>query len=291
MNTEWSETEIDDGGNELPNLARLINVAHERSEKAIATGLQHAVEAGRLLTEAKAKLAHGQWLPWIDENCSFSPRTAQRYIKMFEEFGGSNATHVSHLTFTDALKLVEQPKQPSAMMTSNSVEWYTPETIVTRVTDMFGTIDLDPCSNDSEKPNVPAATVYTKTDDGLSQPWNGCVYLNPPYGKTIGDWVQRLHDEYTAGNVTEAVALLPARTDTAWFEVLRDYPRCFVRGRLKFANSKNSAPFPSVLVYLGPNVEQFVTTFSIVGDVYQRVDCGSLDCTLDHGEGTTSITI
>ena len=157
------------------------------------------------------------------------------------------------------------------LYTSDTDEWYTPTEVIARVLKMWTTIDLDPCSNDSQNPNVPAAQHFTRDDDGLAQRWNGRVYMNPPYGREIAAWVDKLVDEHVAGHVTAAVALLPARTDTAWHLRLRDYPRCFVEGRLKFSGHDNSAPFPSMLVYLGAEVVDFVTTFSDVGDVFGRL--------------------
>jgi hypothetical protein len=135
----------------------------------------------------------------------------------------------------------------------------------------MGAIDLDPCSTGHENPNVPAAWHYAKEDDGLAQKWHGRVYMNPPYGRVIGSWVEKLVLEYKAGRVPQAIALLPARTDTRWMARLRDYPRCFLRGRLKFSGHKNSAPFPSVVVALGCDLGKFVAAFGDIGDVYQLV--------------------
>ena len=66
------------------------------------------------------------------------------------------------------------------LMTSATPEWYTPNHIIERVLGMFEGIDLDPCSNSHEVPNVPAQAHYTQADDGLAQPWHGYVYMNPP---------------------------------------------------------------------------------------------------------------
>jgi hypothetical protein len=91
--------------------------------------------------------------------------------------------------------------------------------------------------------------------------------MNPPYGTTIGAWVEKLCKEYACGNVTEAIALVPARTDTEWFQLFDDFPVCFVHGRLKFSGSKNSAPFPSAVVYLGHDVARFNAAFRDLGKV------------------------
>lgn len=157
---------------------------------------------------------------------------------------------------------------------SQSSEWLTPSGIISRALDVFGAIDLDPCASIEDPANVPAAQRLTIHDDGLRQRWHGRVYMNPPYGRTIGQWVAKLCDEYRAGRVTAAIALLPARTDTAWWQLVAGYPVCFVRGRLRFSGHRNSAPFPSAIVYLGAITANFVGTFQDLGIVYlpARID-------------------
>lgn len=152
---------------------------------------------------------------------------------------------------------------------SESNEWTTPPAIVEVAKKMFGVIDLDPCSNDEDAPAIPAQEIFTQKDDGLNKEWHGRVYMNPPYGDEIRDWILKLKGEYEAGNVSEAIALVPARPDTAWFRELRQYSRCFIFGRLKFGGQENSAPFPSMLVYLGKNIKQFRDLVGAIGDVYK----------------------
>jgi len=164
-------------------------------------------------------------------------------------------------------KMLEAPEKGVHFL-SQSDEWNTPQEVIDKVLNFFGHIDCDPCSNDSKNPNVPAGILYTEVDDGLSQKWYGKVYMNPPYGDAIIGWVEKLVDEYENGEVSEAVALLPARTDTQWFHLLRRYPRCFIIGRLKFGGQENSAPFPSVFIYLGKNTDGFFKNFKTEGDCY-----------------------
>lgn len=157
------------------------------------------------------------------------------------------------------------------MGSSESPEWYTPQEIIDLVLGCLGEIDLDPCSNSHEQPSVRAGTLYTRDDNGLAYPWQGKVYLNPPYGSEIPGWIEKLVAEYETGNIEEAIALLPARIDTQWFQPLYAYPMCHVRGRLQFANAQNSAPFPSILVYLGRRSEKFIETFKDLGPIMRRI--------------------
>lgn len=155
---------------------------------------------------------------------------------------------------------------------SGSAEWYTPPHILNLVIELFGEIDLDPASNEGE-PWVAARQHFTREDDGLSEPWSGRVYLNPPWDVhgSPARWVTKLADEYEAGRVTEAICLLPARVNTAWMQRLAPYPRCFVKGRLRFGDATGDAPFPVVLIYLGGRAQQFVDLFHTVGDCYGQL--------------------
>lgn len=96
--------------------------------------------------------------------------------------------------------------------------------------------------------NAKCNKYFTPEQDGLKQDWIGTCWMNPPYGKTISKWVEKAYNEHIKHGST-VVCLLPSRTDTKWFH---DY--CmkgeirFIKGRLKFGGSKNSAPFPSVVV-------------------------------------------
>jgi hypothetical protein len=169
----------------------------------------------------------------------------------------------------------EKPEDRSHFMqimtSSETPEWYTPEHIVARVIELFGEIDLDPCSNSHEQPSIPAHTHYTKDDDGLSQEWNGKIYMNPPYGTEIAKWTAKLVESHKRGTVEEAIALLPGRIDTSWFQPLYDYLICNIRGRLQFSGAEYSAPFPSVAVYMGDRKEDFKKAFKTLGPIVERV--------------------
>lgn len=158
---------------------------------------------------------------------------------------------------------------PGAVMSSASHEWYTPRHVVDAVLTTMGTIDLDPCAEKAKR--VPATTHLTKADDGLAAQWKGRVYMNPPYGDGIGEWTGKLRREYDARRVTEAVALVPARTETDWWESLAPEHICLIHGRLKFSDGDTAAPFPSAAVYLGKSPEAFTAAFKGLGPVYRRV--------------------
>lgn len=132
----------------------------------------------------------------------------------------------------------------SGLTSSNTDEWATPQ-------DLFDALDatfhftLDPCATPE---NAKCAKFYTKEQDGLKQDWGGAViWCNPPYGREIGKWIQKCAEHRGV-----AVMLIPARTDTRWWHSYIDKnPDAhvyFIKGRLKFGDGKNPAPFPSAIV-------------------------------------------
>ena len=121
--------------------------------------------------------------------------------------------------------------------------WYTPQDFFKKYDDVYK-FETDVCATDD---NAKCAKYYTEEMDGLSQEWRGVCWMNPPYGRTIGNWMKKAYESSLEG--ATVVCLVPARTDTNWWH---DYALKgdieFIKGRLKFGGSKNSAPFPSAVV-------------------------------------------
>ena len=257
---------------DLDSIAERANIAHHRARDAAARAIDHAIEAGQALIEAKAVVGHGNWTPWVAEHFEGSERLAQLYARLAREvpkLPDETRNAVADLSLREAAKAISNTNTLSVMGSSASAEWYSPPHIVDLATEVLGGIDLDPSWHPSSP--VRARTTYTATDDGLTQPWHGRVYLNPPYGRTIDGWIAKLVDDHAAGAVTEAIALLPARTDTGWFRRLEAFPRCFIYGRPIFANASGPAPFPSAVVYLGSNVSRFADVFGKLGGIFVKL--------------------
>lgn len=99
--------------------------------------------------------------------------------------------------------------------------------------------------------NAKCDKFFTKEQDGLKQDWKGSCWMNPPYGREIKVWIKKAYESSLNG--ATVVCLLPSRTDTTWWhEYCMKGEIEFIRGRLKFGNSKNSAPFPSAVVVFKP---------------------------------------
>lgn len=133
-----------------------------------------------------------------------------------------------------------------ALFSSRTDEWSTPQSVFEELNKEFH-FNLDPCAT---KDNAKCRKFFTKAQDGLKQNWQGYnVFCNPPYGRKIKEWVIKAYEESLKPNTT-VVMLIPARTDTSYFHdyIYGKSEIRFIRGRLKFGNAKNSAPFPSMVV-------------------------------------------
>lgn len=132
------------------------------------------------------------------------------------------------------------------MFSSKTDLWATPQDFFDALDEEFH-FTLDVCALPE---NAKCEKYYTPEMDGLSQPWQGVVWCNPPYGREVGQWVRRAYLSVSTGYADVVVMLLPARTDTRWFHeyIYHKAEIRFVKGRLKFGDSNNSAPFPSMVV-------------------------------------------
>jgi site-specific DNA-methyltransferase (adenine-specific) len=131
------------------------------------------------------------------------------------------------------------------MFSSKTSEYETPQKFFDELDREFH-FELDVCAT---KENAKCERFYTKEDNAWKQEWASINWMNPPYGREIYTWVRKASMHAKKDKQT-TVALLPARTDTRWFHDFI-YNQCeirFIKGRLKFGDSKNSAPFPSMVV-------------------------------------------
>lgn len=126
------------------------------------------------------------------------------------------------------------------MFSSKKMDWATPQDFYDKLDSEFH-FTLDPCAD----------ILRSRKMDLNSAGGGQTVFCNPPYGRAIKDWVKKSSEEVKKPNTT-VVMLIPARTDTSYFhDYIYRKPNVeirFIRGRLKFGDGKNSAPFPSMVV-------------------------------------------
>lgn len=180
-----------------------------------------------------------------------------------EAGGGLVGTLEEYAGAVGAGLYLARPEQARAFSThagnsSGNNGWETPAWLAKALSDAIGGFDLDPCaaSADRRRARVKAKVLLTEADDGLSVPWKGRCFVNPPYGRGISRWVRKCFDEGLRGCVV--VALIPARPDSNYWHayVVAAHADIFmIRGRLKFGDEQNPAPFPSAVIVWGAEPE------------------------------------
>ncbi len=238
-----------------------------------------------------------EFVRWWDENVQRPGGDRKKHSDRPGRMKSKDATQLTGITESQVSKWRRRLKEPEkyramlfgaayakamaeidtpANYSSASVEWYTPAVYLQSVRDFFGEIDLDPASSTIANETVQAKEIYTANDNGLTLPWNGRVFVNPPYGvesgqSVAGQFCCKAIEEHAAGNASEVIILVNSVHSQKWQAPLYDYAVCFVDHRIKFVKGdggENENPtFQNIFVYLGPRKEEFATVFSKLGYV------------------------
>lgn len=150
-------------------------------------------------------------------------------------------------------------------------EWYTPDEYLDAARKALGEIDLDPASSAIAQERVKAKKYYTLEQDGLSKPWAGRVFLNPPYSSDlVGRFTGQLCESLDSGGVTAAVLLVNNATETAWFQEAAEIATalCFPAGRIKFLDEDGNPGAPlqgQAFMYFGKATKRFLPAFNDFG--------------------------
>jgi hypothetical protein len=291
--TEWTEQEFSWS---TDTAQRFMNAAKLAEEKP-----QIAVFANQIDTSALYLLCKPSTPKAIIEEVTTRAEAGERIThgttkELLKQQTTSLHTPISTLPIASSNPVVK-PTEPSLapspaieipikkathqlVNSSQSNEWYTPENYIEAVKEVLGAIDLDPASNSLADQTVKAKRFFSIDDDGLKQPWNGQVFLNPPYGfnddgeSNQAIWSKRLIEQYQLGITKEAILLVNASTASQWFKPLWDYPICFTDHRIKFYSSEENSNQPTkdnCFVYFGKQLEKFVQVFSKFGSIVGKV--------------------
>ena len=153
----------------------------------------------------------------------------------------------------------------STKFTSFSQEWETPDNLFQALHARYR-FTLDVCATSN---NAKCAQFFSHGDDGLSQSWRSWrAWMNPPFA-TVGQWVAKAHTEVQAGTPL-VVGLLPARTNTRWFQddILHarvDVELHFLPTRIRFKGAMHPLPQPLVIVAWTPSATPHVAILSSLG--------------------------
>jgi phage N-6-adenine-methyltransferase len=242
---------------------------------SLVNSVKYSVECGQRLAAKKGALKHGEWLPWLEANAETlgfeNRRTASRLMGFASN--GALASHLDEAAAVTASRQLWGHKDSQLLQQSLSNDHYTPGQYLDAVRAVLGGIALDPASCAEANKVVQAAKFFTAEDDGLSRPWTGNVWLNPPYGRLPGSFVAKFVDEYAAGRTTAGIILVNAHcTDTDWFQPLWDGVLCFTDHRINFYgdDERSGSTHGSVFVYFGPDGPAFAKQFAQFGAVVMR---------------------
>jgi phage N-6-adenine-methyltransferase len=178
-------------------------------------------------------------------------------------------------SFRDAYNALSNTSKRLAQNTG-CFEWYTPAEVIEASRAVLGDIDLDPASCEQANKVVQAARFYTRDEDGLTQPWYGRIWMNPPYAQPlVQQFADKLAASVTAGDVPAAIVLVNNATDTEFFHTLAAVSSafCFPKGRLRFwqpdtdPDDAAGALQGQVVIYVGPNTGRFAQAFRPFGVV------------------------
>jgi ParB family chromosome partitioning protein len=237
----------------------------KKVDEAEGDGIMARWEFGReLLTErVDGKLPVGR-LSEVAEAIGKSRSEVSHRLTFAEKYPTEEACRNAITTYGSWFAIVNK----SHVSTSGENEWYTPPQYLEAARRVMGGIDLDPASSDLAQELVQATVYYTKDDDGLTRPWSGRVWMNPPYSKKhIWPFCERLCEFVASGDVTEAVVLVNNATETAAFQRMAELAQamCFHAKRIKYLNVDLVVAETPVqgqaFIYFGENAEAFHSEF------------------------------
>lgn len=233
----------------LEDAAQMMNVSRRTTATARKVAeegqpeLKQAVEAGKVTVSAAKDLIA-------------LPPEEQKYVASLSE-----------------IEIRQEVKKIRGTQGTGQNEWYTPKEYIEAAREVLGVIDLDPASSEIANITVKAKKFYSIDDDGLSKQWEGRVWLNPPYSQPqIGQFIEKLNDELTRQNVSEAILLTHNYTDTKWFHSAQNQCAaiCFTKGRIGFLSPEGQKAAPTqgqAILYFGNDVHKFSKHFESFGFV------------------------
>jgi DNA N-6-adenine-methyltransferase Dam len=220
-----------------------------------------AQEAGEILLKAKESLPHGKWLPWA-KGLPFSVDKAQDLMK--------------HAMACISAEVLNQPLpdySPSQIRhrAESPQDCRTPENVIKAARlCLGGTIDLDPATSKEQNDDIVHATaIFTEQDDGLTKPWHGTVWLNPPWNNA-GSFTAKLVEEYQADRVKAAILLVNGISMLSrWFAPIWSQPLCLARVPFFIVAKGKTEPTTPIaaIAYFGPDEARFFRHFYRVGPI------------------------
>lgn len=236
---------------ELENMIPLCRVElYKQAEAKIGSG------AACSLREASRQIA---------EETGKNPKSIERSLQREQKTRGATLSYLS------------EKYKPNVIATkwTGDAESYTPGMYIEKAREVMGSIDTDPASNELAQETVKAGVYYTVDDDGLDKPWDGRIFLNPPYNSGVIDkFIHKLIEELD--DTKQAILLTNNNTDTKWFKLAAENCAllCFTTGRINFYKEDGSKTSPTngqCFFYFGNIPGKFREIFSDIGLIMEVV--------------------
>ena len=243
------------------------------------TTLEEPIPSGTIrdIRKAHDKITDEEFEEAKQEAIENQEPLTRSYLKEKSQEKKQAEKEIEPVTDIPILDLTSPDGQRAGMtQASGNEEWYTPSEYMDSVRELFGgSIDLDPASCDVANEIVKAERYFTKEQDGLQQDWEGSVYLNPPYTRAVvAEFTDKLIHHYQRGDVSQAILLVYATTDTDWFQKALSASDAvlFTNSRIKFYNVSGTQPghYGQALFYFGKKAEEFNRLFSDKGAIVWR---------------------
>ena len=241
----------------------------DRVRLQVFSGTKHAYLCGVALREARPDCLQGEWLPFL-EAVGIPQRTAHHWMSAadmtFPDLSFDQA-EAELANLANLPPLITSGKAPRAGDHDGNDEWYTPAGVVGAARAVMGRIDLDPASTSEANETVKAKTIYTVEDDGLTKPWRGRVFLNPPFSAQLKRaFCDRLRESVASGDVKQAVLVTPIDISPQWGDVIRTGASAVALavGSTPFygpRGERGGPGFGHMVSYYGPHVGRFASVF------------------------------
>lgn len=262
-------------------------------EAAAHSFIQYAVNIGERLEQAKSQV--DDFPAWVENTHPFKIVQARRYIRI----AAHKAQAIAHVKNGEASSIAEVVKllppvdsapEPAPVETTtlayvgrkpgeaarDADDWHTPAPYVDAARKVMGSIDLDPFSSVEANAVVGAKRILTAAEDALACDWASpktrTCWMNPPYSRGLSSKaVEKFIEQYDYGAFDQAVVLMNASTDTAWFHRMSGVASalCLTRGRISFVGAGNKVASGNtkgqVFFYAGKNVDKFSKVFGEFG--------------------------